>query len=207
MHIEFLVEEESCAVALLSLVPRIVGDRSSFGTHVFQGKADLLKALPDRLKGDAKWLPNDWRIVVLVDRDDEDCKVLKGKLDRFAREAGLTTRTRSSNKASFQVLNRIAVEELEAWFFGDVTALKSAYPNIPATLASKRGFREADAIAGGTWEKLERVLMNAGYFRAGMPKIEVARNVSKCMDPNRNQSQSFQAFRRGLEAIVSKTVG
>jgi hypothetical protein len=31
-------------------------------------------------------------------------------------------------------LNRIAVEELEAWFFGDIEALRAVYPKLSATL-------------------------------------------------------------------------
>ena len=50
MHIEFLLEEESCAEAVRLLVPRILGDQVTFNTHTFQGKMDLLNALPNRLR-------------------------------------------------------------------------------------------------------------------------------------------------------------
>jgi len=102
-----------------------------------------------------------------------------------------------------QVLNRIAVEELEAWFFGDVPALTRAYPRIPATLSNKKGFRDSDAILGGTWETLERVLQDAGYYAAGMPKLEVARQISANMDPARNSSRSFQIFCDGLKRLLN----
>ena len=93
MHIEFLLEEESCAEALKLLVPRIVGDQVSFATHTFQGKKDLLNCLKSRLLGYAKWLPEDWRIVVLVDRDRDACLKLKAKLEKAASDAGLATRS------------------------------------------------------------------------------------------------------------------
>jgi Domain of unknown function (DUF4276) len=92
---------------------------------------------------------------------------------------------------------------LESWFFGDVEALTRAYPKVPPTLAQRRGYRNPDAMTGGTWEKLERVLQDAGYYRNGMPKIEVARNVAEHMDPNRNRSRSFQVFFQGLRALVT----
>ena len=203
MHIEFLVEEQSCAEALNNLVPRIIGDRASFGTHVFQGKRDLLSSLPKRLRGYANWLPADRRIVVLVDRDADDCMKLKANLEKIAKDSGLKTRASCRGKGAFHVLNRIAIEELEAWFFGDVGALVAAFPRIPATLGARRGFRDPDAVAGGTWEKLQRVLQDAGYYRAGMPKIEVARKVSKEMDPDRNKSRSFRVFRNGLRSLVA----
>ena len=54
---------------------------------------------------------------VVVDRDSDDCHKLKNKLEDIAKEAGLTTRTSAGSK--WQVVNRIVVEELEAWYFGD----------------------------------------------------------------------------------------
>ena len=203
MHIEFLLEEESAGEALSNVVPKIVGGQVSFSTHIFQGKRDLLNALPARLRGYAKWLPSDWRIVVLVDRDNDDCHALKAKMGKMVKEAGLISRTATSGKGVFHVLNRIAIEELEAWFFGDVEALVSAYRGVSPTLAKKRGFKDSDAITGGTWEKLERILKNAGYYRAGMPKIEVARSISSHMVPDRNRSRSFRTFCQGLRELIA----
>ncbi len=203
MHIEFLLEEQSCAEVLNNLVPRIVGGQASFRTYVFQGKQDLLTSLPKRLRGYFHWLPTDWRIVVLVDRDADDCTTLKANLEKMAAEAGLKTRTSCRGKGDFHVLNRIAIEELEAWFFGDVDALVAAYPGIPTTLGAKKGFRDPDAVPGGTWERLQHVLQEVGYYRAGMPKIEVARKVSQEMSPDRNRSRSFQAFCSGLRKLIA----
>ena len=58
-----------------------------------------------------------------------------------------------------------------------------------------------DAIAGGTWEAFERVLRQAGYFGGGLPKIEVAREMAKHMDPARNTSASFGQFVQGLATL------
>jgi hypothetical protein len=102
------------------------------------------------------------------------------------------------------VLNRLAIEELEAWFFGDVEALTTAYPGIPRTLGKKSKYRNPDAIGGGTWEALERVLQNAGYYPSGIPKIETARKISQYMNPDRNTSKSFQVFRDTLREMVTR---
>ena len=198
MHVEFLVEEESCAEFLTILAPKLLQPDDTFRTHPFAGKPDLLNSLPARLRGYASWLPHDWRIVVIVDRDQDDCRTLKGKMENSARAAGLNTRSGSRDKSRLNIINRIAVEELESWFFGDVAALASAYPRIPRTLGEKRKYRDSDAITGGTWEALERVLQAAGYYPAGMPKIEVARNVSRHMLPDRNRSLSFNTFRDAI---------
>lgn len=149
MHVAFLLEEESAREALARLVPQLLPGGCSARFHVFQGKRNLLARLPDRLRGYSSWLPVDARIVVLVDADSDDCRALKARLEHAAASVGLVTKTVPNRHGRFSVLNRLAVEELEAWFFGDVAALCSAYPRLPATLGS---YRDPDAIRGGTWE-------------------------------------------------------
>jgi hypothetical protein len=203
MHIEFLVEEPSAEAALRGLVPKILGPDVEFRVIRFQGKKDLLNLLPGRLKGYRGWIPADWRIVVMVDEDRQDCLELKAKLEKAADDAGLVTKTRAAGGAGFQVLNRISIEELEAWFFGDVEALHLAYPRIPRSLETKSKYRDPDAIQGGTWEALERELQGKGYFRGGLAKIEAAKAISAHMDPDQNRSKSFQVFRDGLRDMVN----
>jgi hypothetical protein len=188
---------EAC---LEQLLPGLLGT-VEFQIVRFQCKHDLLKKLPDRLKAYAGWLPNDWKILVLVDRDDEDCHELKRRLETMARDAGLTTKTASKQTPSFQVVNRIVVEELEAWFFGDWQAVRSAYPKVPPHIPVR--FRDPDAIAGGTWEAFERVLKRAGYFSTGLRKKECARAIALHMRPERNVSNSFRAFREALIACLA----
>jgi len=154
------------------------------------------------LRGYASWLPANWRILVLVDRDDDNCIVLKAELEKMAAAAGLLTKTAANKGQSFQVANRIAIEELEAWFFGDWSAVRTAYPRAPATLPQKAGFRDPDAVAGGTWEALERVLMKAGYFSTGLRKVELARSVARHMNPLNNTSSSFHIFAGAITAAL-----
>ncbi len=199
MHWVFLTEEESAEVALRILWPKLNGiDTLDVIRH--QGKPDLLKKLPSRLRAYRKWLPADWRIVVLVDLDDwVDCRQLKTDLEETAAAAGFATRSSADSDEPFQVINRLAIKELEAWFFGDVEALVQAYPRIPPTLGEKAKYRDPDEIRF-TWEALEQVLRRAGYYSAGMPKREVARRVARFMDPDRNRSKSFQVFRDAVRA-------
>jgi len=202
MHIEFLVEEPSAEAALFNIVPKILSRDVSFRIHPHQGKQDLLGKLLPRLRGYKNWLPEDWRIVVLVDADDEDCRVLKTKMENIANDARLVTKSRRTIGSSFQVLNRLAIEELEAWFFGDIDAVRSSYPGISVNLGKKAKYRDPDAIRGGTWEALEREFKRVGYFSSGISKILVAREVSLYMEPERNRSRSFQLFRQGLLDLV-----
>ena len=202
IHIEFLVEEPSAEAALMEIVPRIVGNTITFQVHVHQGKQDLLRSLPGRLRGYARWLPVECCIVVLIDEDRQDCRELKRRLEAVVQQAGLVSKTAAGRAGGAQVVNRIAVEELEAWFFGDVDALRAAYPGVPVSLGNRARYRDPDAINGGTWEALERVLRQAGHHRSGLPKISVAREISRRMVPEHNRSRSFQVFREGLLAVV-----
>ena len=140
------------------------------------------------------------KIVVLVDEDRANCHALKARMDAAATAAGLLTKT-AAKSGEFEVLNRIAVEELEAWYFGDVEALTAAFPRVPPTLGAKAAFRHPDAITGGTWEAFERVLQRAGYYSGGLPKIEVARKMALHMEAHRNTSPSFRQFVQGIGSI------
>ena len=70
-------------------------------------------------------------------------------------------------------------------------------------LIKKAAYRDADAIRGGTWEALERVLQKEGYFVTGLRKKELARTIAAAMCPERNTSHSFCAFRDAIIQLVS----
>lgn len=126
-------------------------------------------------------------------------RMLKRRLEAMAHEAGLSTRTSGGRVA---VVNRLAIEELEAWYFGDWSAVAAAYPRVNRTVPAQARYRSPDGIRGGTWEAFERVLQKAGYFKSGLRKIEAARAVATHMDPARNTSPSFTALRTALTNMV-----
>ena len=196
------VEEYSMEAALEILLPKIIGE-IEFQIIRFQCKDDLLKQLPARLKGYHSWLPENWMIFVLVDRDDDNCKILKQQLESHAETSGFVTKTMIQNGQRFQVINRIVIEELEAWYFGDWAAVQAAYPRVNVNIPKKAPFRNPDAIGGGTWEALERILKKAGYFSTGLRKLDLARRVSHHMNPERNQSNSFNVFFKSVTSVLS----
>lgn len=191
VHLEFLVEEPSMEAFLNDLLPRLLPQGCTFAIHPFNGKPDLIGKLGQRLRGYARWIPNNWRIVVVVDRDDDDCIRLKQELESVAQNAHLRTRTAAQGGATWQVVNRIAIEELEAWYFGDWDAVRAAYPKVPKVTPANARYRNPDAIQGGTWESFERILQKAGYFQNGLCKIEAAQTIAAKMNPARNTSKSF----------------
>ena len=201
MQIEFLLEERSAEVALEIILPKILSDDIYYTFHVFEGKPDLLGKLSDRLKGYKPWIPDDWRILVLIDEDREDCFQLKVTLEEVAHAAGFVTKSSAPPEGNFQVVNRLVIEELEAWFFGDAEALQTAYSRIPENLQDQARYRNPDAITGGTHEALERLLRQLNY-RERLSKTNRARKIAQHMDPCRNRSRSFQVFVEGLKACV-----
>lgn len=203
MHIKFFLEEPSAEAALKYILPKILSSDVICFFHAFEGKDDMLEELPKFMKGH-KWIPNDWRIFVLIDEDRRDCHQLKERLEAAAHEAGFVTKSSADSNGDFQVVNRIAIEELEAWFFGDVEALHAAYPKIPKNLQSKARFRNPDTIQGGTYEALRDLLIEKKYYRERIPKTTVAQRIAQHMEPNRNRSKSFQVFIEGLKACVGE---
>ena len=205
-HVELLVEEPSMEAALRLLLPKMLGDLS-FEIYPHQCKDELLLRLPQRLRGYGQrwkrdtWFREHYRIVVVIDRDDDDCAKLKRRLEKMASEAGLATRSSAKGEA-YVVVSRLAIEELEAWYFGDWEAVQAAYPKASATIPSQAKYRDPDEIAGGTWEAFERVLQKAGYYSGGLRKVEAARAVAAHMEPSRNTSPSFCTFRDALLEMV-----
>jgi len=131
VHLEFLVEEQSAEVAPRILVPKIVGQTITFDLHPLQGKLDLMRRLPARLRAYARWVQPTWiqsggtGLVVLIDEDRKDCKRLKAELEDAATVVGLPTKSSVEAGTPFVVLNRVVVEELEAWFLGDCDAIRA----------------------------------------------------------------------------------
>jgi hypothetical protein len=160
-HFVFLVEEPSMEAFLQELMPRVLPKDRTFEAHSFQGKKDLLSNLENRLRAYAAWLPETWRIFVIVDQDDNDCTKLKGRLEKLATTAGLRPRSKGG-EAPWQIVNRIAIEELEAWYFGDWQAVREVFSKVPSTIPNQAKFRDPDAIRGGTWEAFERILQRHG---------------------------------------------
>ena len=179
---------------LRACVWRLLPEHCSFEVYRYQGKDALLRKLGDRLRGYARWMPPDFRIVVAVDRDGDECQELKAKLEQICQSAGLRSR-RAAGSPDWQVVTRIAIEELEAWYFGDWQAVRRAYPRVSPNVPNQARYRDPDAIKGGPWEAFERVLQQHGYFTQGLAKVQAATDIGGHVDPARNRSGSFVAFR------------
>ncbi len=210
VNLELLLEDESMKNAVRLLLPKILGQlRSGARYHVayrtFRGKYTLLKRLKTLLKGYAARIRDGetLRVIVLLDRDTDDCTKLKQKLEKIAATTGLVVRSKAAEAQPFQVLNRIAISELEAWFLGDPEAISQAYPKTRAVLAQQsRRLQKPDDI-DDAWEALEKILKQSSYRSYDLSKPYVAERIAKHMQPERNRSESFQVFCEGLKACLT----
>ena len=102
---------------------------------------------------------------------------------------------------------RIAIEEMEAWYFGDRQALTMAYPKAKVDVLQRY---TQDSVCG-TWELLADAIYPGGSVaikKAGWPlpgqiKCEWAERIGPLLEPERNVSPSFGKLRDGLRRLVS----
>ena len=98
MHIELFLEEPSAEAFLQGLLPKLVPGGTTWNPIVFQGKTDLLGNLERRLKGYKSWMPEDWKIVVLIDEDRANCRELKARMEAASAAAGLADVVRGARR-------------------------------------------------------------------------------------------------------------
>jgi hypothetical protein len=205
MHLIFFTEEQSAEAALYNIIPKIIDtNEHSYQILTHNGRNDLIKKLPSKLKALLETNQPDEKYIILVDRDSNDCKVIKNQLEEIAMDLGIGTKTSPKLDGTFKVVNRIVIEELESWFIGDQQAVETAFPGINSNFFSQPKFKDPDAIKGGTCEVFERLLRRAGYYRAGLAKIDASRKVSEYMKPQLNKSRSFQCFLEGIQSIIAQ---
>ena len=215
MHFEILVEDASGRIAVDGVLKKILGANGSshsWRTHGYKGlgripkglrggtdpaKRILLNLLPNLLRGYGQSLDASAAVVVVVDLDDRDCVAFKRELLDVLNACDRRPTT----------LFRIAIEESEAWLLGDRDAVKAAYPRAKDRVLDD--YRQ-DSICG-TWEVLadavhaggSAALAKAGWPARGMAKCQWAQNIAPRMDPDRNRSPSFRAFRDGVRRLAA----
>ena len=215
MHSEILVEDSSGAMLLEVLLPQLLGLQGELNTwrvHAYKGigkipqgigkKADpakriLLDQLPKLLRGYGK-TPGIDAVVVVLDTDKRDCVAFLAELKAVIDDKTVVPDT----------MFRLAIEEIEAWYFGDREALLAAYPRVRQDVM--RSYVQ-DSVCD-TWELLadavypggSSVIKKAGWPLPGQVKHDWAKKIAPLMDPDRNVSPSFCKFRDGLRQICAE---
>jgi hypothetical protein len=217
MHFEILVEDQSGKKMLDVLVPKIIGSEHTFFVHSYKGigripkdlrgktdpkKRILLDQLPRLLSGHGKtfanW-PSDCRgaVIVICDLDDKCLKAFRRELLDLLSACNPQPETRFC----------IAIEEGEAWFLGDIPAIKKAYPRAKDSVLNAY---ENDSICG-TWETLadavcsggSNALALLGYQGEGHEKSKWAETITPHMSIEMNNSPSFCYFRNKLRELAA----
>ena len=214
MHIEILVEDSSGERLLDVLLPQFLGEQGSPHTwrvHAYKGigrippgmsargdpaKRILLDQLPRILRGYGRTAGID-AVVVVLDSDRHDCVTFLAELK------ALLAGCRPAPKTLF----RLAIEEMEAWYLGDRTALTTAYPRAKHDVLH----RYAQDSVCSTWELLadaiypggSMAIKKAGWPLPGQVKHEWAERIGPLLDPDRNVSPSFGKLRDGLRQLIA----
>jgi hypothetical protein len=218
MHFEILVEDQSGKSALDILMPKIIGGNHTFVVHSYKGigriptnmrdprdasKRILMDNLPKLLKGYGKTQAgrrNFPEAVILVcDLDDKCLKTFRGELN------GILSACHPQPLVRFC----IAIEEGEAWFLGDLAAVKAAYPKSKDSVLDSY---TNDSICG-TWELLADAVYPGGSFSLsekgwqviGEEKSKWALAITPQMNIGSNVSPSFCYFVSKIQELAQVT--
>lgn len=192
MTLHVLVEGPSERAFLERWAPRLLGDQS-VKIHPHQGKGSLpadLDARPEKWRrGLLDQLPATLRgfeaaldlavdaVLVLVDADNDDPPTFVSEI--------LAAAQRVAPKLRLAV--RLAVEEFEAFYLGDLRALQRAFPK--ARMKSARAYKP-DSICG-TWELFGKIIGDGGGNKVGWAEAMGPHVTTR---PERSRSPSFKAM-------------
>jgi len=177
----FMLEDPSMKLLLEGLLPRLMTGWVA-GQHFLcvahQGKSDLDASIPRKLR--AWQYPGD-RFVVVRDNDAADCVAVLHKINGMCAEAGRP-----------DTLVRLACQELEAWYLGDLEAVAGAFAHPKAnTSALRTKFSDPDG-----WQKpsveMARLIPS---FQKGSGARVMAQHLR---GPEHNRSHSYRKFVEGV---------
>ena len=179
-----LFTEEMSAKALLeSLLPRMLPEEIHIQCVSFEGKQDLERQLPIKLRG---WRTPNTHFVILRDQDSGNCHDVKRNLENICKAAKKP-----------DVLIRIACRELESWYFGDLAAVETGLQiNGLVNLQGRARYRNPDAIMHPSKE-LKKITKNR------YQKIHGSRIIGKYLSLHNTRSKSFRNFITGTCGIMS----
>lgn len=217
MHFEILVEGQTELTVLSILMNKILGEYNQPHTwkiHKHQGVGrlpddfseepnpkdrTLLHNLPSKLRAYGNSMGDNEAVVLLIDLDDrEDCIEFKAEIN--------TILDFCEQKPIFLI--RIAIEELESWYFGDRNAIIQAFINYNENVFESY-IQDSQC---GTWEKLAEIIHPGGintlesFGRRSVRILEEKRKWAVAIAPNmnveENNSPSFCCFRDGLRRLA-----
>lgn len=182
--IVFLAEEPSMVNFLRGFVPRYMDENKIRTPELLyiphQGKSDLKKSIPKKLKG---WVKPNTYFMILHDKDSNDCIRLKEELMQICNESGRP-----------DTIVRIVCTELESWYLGDDMCLKSCFGIDPSTYNQKAKFRNPDLLSN-PYQELKKI---APKYQ----KLSGSEDIGRVISLSNNRSNSFNVFITGLEKLL-----
>jgi hypothetical protein len=219
MHFDVLVEDQSGKAAVEILLAKILdADKHTVAIYPYKGLGELPKGIKPKSGADKRILldqlpkllrgfgnvhsayGDDYKAVLFVICD----------LDRHDKSAFMADLQKALNECSPQPNARfsLAIEEIEAWYLGDMPAILSVYPHAQQDVLKRY---KNDEICG-TWELLANAvfkggasaLSQLGWSAIGKEKSLWAKTICPKMNPEENKSPSFKKFR---DSIIFATKG
>jgi hypothetical protein len=212
MHFEFLVEDQSGAKALKILEPQLINIKNnSYRIHFYRGGGkdipkksnidphkriffDRLSALINGFGKTFAGYGSDYKatLIVICDLDTRNKTLFLNELN------GILASCSKKPDTYFC----LSIEEFEAWYLGDIDAIKAAYPYARQEILDQY---DNDSICG-TWELLadavykggSNALKKRGWQSVGAEKSKWAENISPYMSIDSNKSPSFKDLRTRL---------
>jgi hypothetical protein len=199
IQLEILLEEPSMGNVIEGILAKIETNDIEYNhrIHTHQGKAHFLQQLPKILKGYNNWLKNpavsNFRLLIIIDSDKDDCLELKQRILDLCQLHQLTTISKV----------RIAMPMLESWFFGDANALEQALPQIKKLkLGTSATYRQPENRPDPARD-LDRELKSVGYTE-GYKKLEHSKAIVQYMTIDGNKASSFNATINALNVLLSE---
>ncbi|MBN1984446.1 MAG: DUF4276 family protein [Chitinivibrionales bacterium] len=215
MHFEILVEDQSGKKALDIIMQRIIDNEHTYKVIAYKGigripnnirdaksaaNRILLENLPKLLKGYGRTFAGygsnyQAAVIIVCDLDKKCLKSFREELFNILKDCNPKPVIRFC----------IAIEEFEAWFLGDISAITLAYPNVNSSTLSAY---VNDSICG-TWEVLANAvfpggaqrLLGMGWQAIGSEKFKWAESIAPHMCIDNNNSPSFCYFRDKLREL------
>lgn len=181
MTLVILTEELSMKTTLQHLLPKLGVDLDLVTIIAHQGKSDLEKSIPRKLRG---WQDPAARFLILRDNDRGNCN------DRKAHLAGMVVTAGKTNQSKV----RIVCQELEAWFLADAPALVLAGY---LTAGKQPGFAKKDP------DTITHPVQEMERLRPGYGKGIGAAEIAPHLDPNNARSASFRNTVRAIRELTA----
>ena len=184
----FLVEGQADAAFLRAFLPQIGVVESRFAVVSHEGKDGLISEFHQAMRS---WREPGSQFVILVDQDRDDCRELKRRIQSIAR-------AKCKNQAK-RLLVRVACREAEAWYLGDLAALREAYPDVRAIAWRKINRRKnPDDRRDPKPSELLREI-------PGFAKMDAAEKMGEILgrkNPDNNCSVSYRRFVEGVMKML-----